>query len=63
MKDMVFVKGSEAFWVNLLLIIAVVLFILPIILVFLLRVVYKAINTANEKVKESIPVQGVFERV
>lgn len=63
MKDMVFLKGKEAVWVNLLLLFAILIFIAPIILVFFLRFIYKAIKTFNEQVKENVPVQGVLERV
>jgi uncharacterized membrane protein len=63
MKDMVFLHGKEAFWVNLLLLFAVIVFMAPIILVFLLRFIYKAITTVNEQVKEKVTVQGVLESV
>jgi len=62
-NEMVFIKGKEAVITKFLILIAVLLFIIPIILIFLLRSVYKSILIVKEQTKAVVPVNGILENV
>ncbi len=61
-KEMVFIKGKEAVIANILLLCALVLFIIPIVLIFFLRFLYKSLNLVKEQTIIHVPVDGMFEK-
>lgn len=63
MKEIIFIKGKESIIVNLLLLAAIILFIVPIVLIFILRGVYKLVQNAREKVNVVEHVNARLEKV
>lgn len=49
MKDIVFLKGKESAWVGILLFLAVLVFIVPIAVVFIVRGIYRMFQIAKEQ--------------
>ena len=52
-KDIIYLKGKESVVVNILFIVALVIFIVPIAAVFILRFLYKTVRKFQEKVVTS----------
>jgi len=61
-REMVFIKGKEAVLVNVLLLFALLLFIIPIVLIIFLRFLYKSLNTVKEQTIVNIPIDGILEK-
>jgi len=62
-KNILFLKGKESAFVNTLMLIATIIFIVPIILVFSLRFLYKLVQQTKQKIVESNPVDANFNKV
>lgn len=58
MKDVIFLKGKESAWVGLLLLVAILLFIVPIALIFTVRGIYRLIQATKEQANLSPEVNA-----
>jgi len=63
MKEVIFIKGKESVVVNLLLLVAIIIFIVPIAMIFILRGVYRLVQNAKENVKVVEHVNARLEKV
>jgi hypothetical protein len=59
----IFVKGKEAIVVTIILLIATIIFIVPIILIFLLKALYKFCQVSKEKINFPLNVESRLEKV
>ena len=62
-KDMVFLKGKESVITNVLFLIAIVIFIVPLVVVFSLRFFYKSVIKAKEIISVSTHVEKNLNKV
>lgn len=62
-RDMIFLKGKESVFTNILLLIAVVIFIVPIILIFSLKFIYKLVQKTRERIFETASVENNLNKV
>ncbi len=62
-KNLLFLKGKESAFINILLLVATVVFIVPIVLVFSLRFLYRSVQTVKDEVAESTQVDARFNKV
>lgn len=60
---MIFLKGKESVFTNILLLIAVVIFIVPIILIFSLKFIYKLVQKTRERIFETASVENNLNKV
>jgi hypothetical protein len=63
MKEMIFLKGKESALVGVLLVLAVIIFIVPIALILVVRSLYKMIQIAKEQSRIPQGVNADFEKV
>lgn len=61
-EDIIFFKGKESVFANILLLIAVVIFIVPLAVVFTLRFLYKSVQKAKESASISTQVDANFNK-
>ena len=59
-KERIYLKGKESFLVGILLIIAIIIFIVPIVSIFLLRVLFKYFNKIRKKATALIKTDPGF---
>ena len=62
-KYIIFLKGKESAITNVLFLIALVIFIIPIVAVFTLRFLYKLVLQVKESVSVSTQVESNLNRV
>lgn len=60
---MIFLKGKESVFTNILLLIAVVIFIVPISLIFSLKFIYKLVQNTRERIFETASVENNLNKV
>ncbi len=60
---MIFLKGKESAFVGVLLVLAVIIFIVPIALILVVRSLYKMIQIAKEQSRIPQGVNADFEKV
>jgi len=61
--DMKFLEGKESAFASVLFFIAVVVFIVPIIIVFSLRFIYKSVQKAKENIAIPDQLDAKFNKV
>jgi hypothetical protein len=52
-RDIIYLRGKESVFVNILFLIVLIIFIVPIALIFGLRLIYKLVRGVQEKVSTS----------
>jgi hypothetical protein len=52
-RDIIYLRGKESIFVNILFLIVLIIFIVPIALIFGLRLIYKLVRGVQEKVSTS----------
>ncbi|RLD67175.1 MAG: hypothetical protein DRI95_05245 [Bacteroidetes bacterium] len=62
-KDMIFLKGKESAVTNILFLIAIAVFIVPIVAVFTLRFLYKLVLQVKESASVSTQVETNLNKV
>lgn len=62
-RDMIFLKGKESAITNVLFLIAIAIFIVPLVVVFSLRFLYKSVLKAKESVSVSTHVETNLNKV
>ncbi len=63
MNEIIFLKGKESAWAGLLLLLAIIIFIVPIVLIFLLRTFYRMLQIAKEQSRVPQGVNADLENV
>ncbi len=52
-RDIIYLRGKESVFVNILFLIVLIIFIVPIAVIFGLRLIYKLVRGVQEKVSTS----------
>ncbi len=52
-RDIIYLRGKESVFINILFLIVLIIFIVPIALIFGLRLIYKLVRGVQEKVSTS----------
>ena len=62
-KDIIYLKGKESAFVSIMFLIAIVVFIVPIVAVFTLRFLYKLVLQVKESASVSTQVETNLNKV
>jgi Na+-transporting methylmalonyl-CoA/oxaloacetate decarboxylase gamma subunit len=62
-KDMIFIKKKESILVRILLLLVGIVLIVPIILIFSLRFIYKLVQNIKESISVSTPADTNLNKV